>query len=131
MTEPENIKRKFEKFNEERLKTAAVTFSLEGISRDLKVFIHKKVHFNTKVTEQVMGLLYSIMNADKRNIKELLENKENPLFKLLEHLVGEVKSVNDILNYIIDGLIAREEVLKNDSEDDKTKQADIRKQQES
>lgn len=130
MSEPENIKRKFEKFNEERLKTTAVTFSLEGISRDLKTFVHKKVQFNTKVTEQVMGLFYSVMSADKKNTKELLENKGSPLFTLLEHLVGEIKAVNEVLNYIIDGLIAREEVLKNDSEDDKTKQADIRKQQE-
>jgi hypothetical protein len=129
MTEPDNIKRKFEKFNEERLKTAAVTFSLEGISRDLKTFIHKKVHFNTKVTEQVMTLFYSAMNADKKNVKDLLNNKSSPLFQLLEHLVVEVKTVNDVLNYIIDGLIAREEVLNNDF-DDNVKQSDLLHKQE-
>jgi len=130
MTNPENIKRKFEKFNEERFKNTAVTFSLEGISNDLKVFINKKVNFNTKITEQIMNLLYSVVGSDKDVVKEISKNKDNPLFKLLEHLVGEIKTVNEVLNYIIDGLLEREDSLKKDMEYDKTKQVvDVHKQE--
>ena len=119
MSDSDNVKRKFDRFNEERLKATAVTFSLEGVSRDLKSFIQKKVHFNTKVTEQIMSLLYSVMTSDKKTIKDILENKDNPLCKILDHLVLEIKSVNDVLNYVIDGLIAREDILNNDTDEDK------------
>jgi len=37
----EDLKKKFEEYQEDLLKNAAITFSMEGLSKDIKFFLQK------------------------------------------------------------------------------------------
>lgn len=60
-----------EEYNKQLLKQAAVTFSKEGISNDLKYFIQKKVSHNRVNLTYVTQLMDLAINSDINEVKEM------------------------------------------------------------
>lgn len=110
----EELKRKFQdyqKMNGSRLEDVALTFSLEGINRDLKGFIQKKISFNIRVMEHFSNMLGGLATGDKNVVKDILKDKGSPINTMIDHLLSEAKVVNHILNTTIFGLLNRENLL--------------------
>jgi len=107
MNDP-NRKSTPEELNERMLKNAALTFSLEGISRDLKAFINKKVYYNTNSLRSVSEIIDSITRCGNKRVKEALLNKTSVTSKMYQHVFDEMRVTNLTLNFIIQKIMERE-----------------------
>jgi len=115
MADSENIDKKAEEFNEYMLKQAAITFSMEGISRDLKAFLQKKITHNRTNMTQLSALISSIMQSGSKSVKENVFKKGSYIADMLEHTVKESKFIDVALNLIIQNILTKEAILSSDS----------------
>jgi len=103
-----------EEINEEMLKNAALTFSLEGISRDLKNFLNKKVYYNTNSLKCLADIIESITQSNSKSIKEALLNKSSLTIQMYQHIFDEMRVTNLTLNFIIQKSLEREKNIMSD-----------------
>jgi arginine repressor len=101
-----------EEYNKQILKQAAFTFSQEGISRDLKYFIQKKVTHNKTNLCYVTQLMDLAINSKSKEIIELAFTKNSSLKKLLSHVTAEIIKTDILLNRSIDFIIRKDPSIK-------------------
>lgn len=104
-------------FNSAYLEQAAITFSAEGISKDLKYFIEKKIYHNKESLANVSKMLENVVkchnktaDGDKKDGFDL--SRSGPLYKLLNHTLKEIKVSDTFLNMIIHMLIDKSMYLE-------------------
>lgn len=103
-----------ENFNEKLLKTTAVTFSLEGISRDLQTFIQKKITFNNRNLKHISEIIRSLSSIERpKEQKDLLSNNEY-LAEMIKHTNKEIQETNNFLNIIVKNVMDKEINLRKD-----------------
>jgi hypothetical protein len=102
-----------ESFSEDLLKTTAITFSLEGVSRDLEVYIQKKVTFNNRNIKHISDIIRSISSCPEAIQNEMLK-ESSPLMSMLNESLEEVKRINSILTFVIQKVITKEIDLNGD-----------------
>lgn len=110
----DELKKKFQEYqalNESRLEDVALTFSLEGVKRDLKGFIQKKISFNVRVMEHFSNMLGGLAAGDKAVVRDIIRDKDSPINSMIDHLLNESRVVNNILNTTIFGLLNQENLL--------------------
>jgi uncharacterized protein YfkK (UPF0435 family) len=91
----DEIREKIDQYNEMLLKNTALTFSSEGISRDIKVLISKKAEF---VSDMLTGLAAVIDASSSHKVS----SRRAKLFdEMLDHALLEVRMVNSTLNYLV------------------------------
>src|SRR4030042_1011579 len=91
-----------EEYNKQLLKQTAVTFSLEGTSKDLKYFIQKKVSHNKTNLVYLTQLMDLAINSETDEVIEQAFKKGGPLKGLLEHIYSEIVKTDALLNRAID-----------------------------
>lgn len=111
----DDLKNKFEEFNEQVLKNTAVTFSLEGFSKDLNNYVQKKITFNTRMMKHLTLLVNSIIQSDSKAIKNSLLREDSLPVTTLKHIYEESQVTNGLLNYIIQKNIENESSLVNET----------------
>jgi hypothetical protein len=111
MNEPEEFDP--DKVNEKLLKTAAITFSLEGMSKDLEIYMQKKITLNNRNLKHISDIIRSLSSCGVEVQKNLLRNG-SPLSKMLEHTAEEMSGVNTLLTYVLEKIISKEILLNSD-----------------
>lgn len=101
-----------EEYNKQLLKQTAVTFSLEGTSKDLKYFIQKKVSHNKTNLVYLTQLMDLTINSETDEVIEQAFKKGGPLKGLLEHIYSEIVKTDALLNKAIDLTFEKEINLK-------------------
>jgi len=99
-------------FNKQLLKQAAVTFSREGISNDLKYFVQKKIIHNRTNLTYITQLMDLTINSDSKETKELAFKRGSPLKGLLEHVYGEIIKTDILINKSIEFVLKKDLSLK-------------------
>jgi hypothetical protein len=110
-TTQEDLNRKAKEFNESLLKQTALTFSLEGISKDIKALLHKKITHNRTNLTQLSHMLQSLMCSDSKPIKEGTLKKGGPILDLLNHVIKEIKVTDTMLDILISNMMNKEATL--------------------
>ena len=91
----EDLQEKMDRYNEMLLKSTALTFSSEGISRDIKGLISKKAEF---VAEMLTGLASLIQSSSGPRTSAA---RVKVFDEMLVHALNEVRTVNSTMNYLI------------------------------
>lgn len=111
----DDIKKKMENFNEHMLKATAITFSMEGISKDIDNYIQKKITFNNRSMKHLTDLIRCLSESKNTTFVTRLTNhtdkKKPTLFRLIEHIAEEVEITNSILNFVIQNVMEKESSL--------------------
>jgi len=94
----DGLQKKMDQYNELMLRSTALTFSLEGISRDLKFLLARKAEFVAQIIEST-----AVMVAAKGHPKSV--------DVLLDHVLEEVRGTNLTLNYVIMRTLERESAI--------------------
>lgn len=103
--------------NEKFLEQTAMTFAAEGISKDLKYFLQKRVSQNRTTLSYVTKLVDLCLESGVQDGKEMAFNKKGPIQDLFRHVIKEIKMTDAFLDQLIDGLIESEkEVAEKESE---------------
>lgn len=101
----EELQKKMDTYNELLLKNAALTFSSEGISNDVKSFLSRKSVF---VADMLTGLASLIEASSKGRVSA---NRQLLFDAMLEHALNEVKMVDSTFNYVLAKTFERESSL--------------------
>ena len=128
----DDLKKKFQEYQEMnniRLEEVAYTFSMEGINRDLKGFIQKKISFNVRAMEHISTVLSGLANGDKANVRNILKDQESPINQMIQHLLTETRVVNSFLNTTIFGLLKREVLLSESDISEALKEEEIEEEE--
>jgi len=115
MSDKDDLNEKMKNFNEQLLNDAAITFSLEGISKDLRFIINKKTWYCVTVFKQISRLIDYITTTEQRSTH--LTKMEEQLNDLLSEVSSEIKKTNQIINQIADNLLENEKFFKKEKED--------------
>ena len=92
------LQKKMDQYNELMLRSTALTFSLEGLSRDLKVLLARKTEFLVSIAESTAKMIGS-------------RKRPKSVDALVDHLLEEVKGTNHTLNYVIMKILEKETSL--------------------
>ena len=112
----DQMDKKIEEFNEYMLKQAAITFSMEGASKDLKSFLLKKLSHNRTNLYHVSEMVAAVAHSPSKEIREGSLKKGTALHSLLEHVVKEVKFTDMALDLIIQNLMVKETMLASEKD---------------
>jgi fatty acid/phospholipid biosynthesis enzyme len=112
----EKMEKKIEEFNEFMLKQAAITFSLEGVSKDLKNFLQKKiVHNRTNIT-QLTSMVTAVAHSPSKELREGSLTKGSIMYGLLDHIVREIRFTDMALNVVIQNIMNKEAMLSSEKD---------------
>lgn len=117
MSTEDNIKNSSEEFNKILLKQSAITFSLEGVSKDLKIFIQKKISHNRSTLAHLTQLMDLTLNSEIHDVAKEALKKGGPLSTLLQHIVTEVIKTDQYLDDIIKNVLEKEKILKKEDKE--------------
>ena len=98
-------------FNEFMLKQTAITFSLEGVSKDLKSYLQKKISHNRVNITQVTEMIAALSHSPSKTLRDGALKKGSQLNTLLTHVTDEVRFTDMALNLIIQSIMAKEALL--------------------
>jgi len=99
------LQKKMDTYNEMLLENAAMTFTAEGISNDLKDFLSKKSIF---VGEMLNGLASLIGAASTSRVSA---SRQKLFDDMMKHALIEVKTLNSTLNYVLSRVLDKEASL--------------------
>jgi hypothetical protein len=105
-----------EEYNKQILKQAAVTFSMEGISRDLKFFIQKKMSHNKVNISYLTQLFELALTSEVEGVSEIPFKKGSTLKNFLDHVFEEVVKTDQIINQAIGMVFEKESKTKKPKE---------------
>ncbi|MBD3261274.1 MAG: hypothetical protein GF334_06250 [Candidatus Altiarchaeales archaeon] len=111
---------RLKEYNEFMLKNAALTFSLEGLSKDLKSFLHKKISYNTEMMKHLTSMFRSVTTCEEKEVRLALLKEDSLVRSMVRHLYQEMRVTDMALNLIIQKLLERESTLtaeRDDTED--------------
>ena len=111
MGDSDDLGKKIEEFNEFMLKQTAITFSMEGISKDLKTFLQKKISHNRTNLTQLASIISAIATSGTKSLKEELLKKNSPTYQLFDHVLKEIKITDVALDIIIQNMLNKEAAL--------------------
>jgi len=103
-----------EDLNEDLLQSVALTFSSDGISKDLKNFIQKKLFLTTNVFRDITQLASSFTKSSPE-VQALLTDTESPISVMLKDSFKEVQITNKTLNKIVKNTLEQEYLLRAES----------------
>jgi len=103
----EGVQSKLDRYNEMLLKNTALTFSSEGLSRDIKSFLARKAEF---VSQLLMGTAAVMEASQKPTVR-----RRKALDDLLEHVIHEAKVVNMTTNYVLSSIMQKEITMARDA----------------
>lgn len=106
-----------ERFNESMLKTTAITFSLEGISRDLETYIQKQITFNNRNFKHLSTIIRSLSACGEEVQKNFFSKRGSLITRMLEQSLDEQENINTLLTFIIQRIISKETNLSDDLEE--------------
>lgn len=117
-----------DEFNSAFLENSAITITQDGIAKDLKYFIEKKIAHNKDSLSNAARMVEAIVKHDAAEKKSAGEcsgdpkkdalfelNKNNAVVKLLNHALKETKTTDTFLNMMIHLLLDKSFLLEEES----------------
>lgn len=117
MNTEDNVKNNSEEYNKLLLKQSAITFSLEGISKDIKIFIQKKISHNRSTLSHFTQLMDLTLNSEIIETSKEALKKGGPLNTLFQHIVTEIVKTDRYLDSVIETILEKEKILKKEKEE--------------
>lgn len=106
----DDVQRKLDEYNELLLRNTALTFSTEGVTRDLKAMLARKADFVAQAADAAARLAAAPCKSSDRS---------KAIDELVRHVVEEVKGTNSTINFVIMKVIEREQALSMDEKEDR------------
>jgi len=106
------LQERMDEFNELLLRNTALTFSTEGVTRDLKALLARKADFVAQSADAAARIAAAPCKSAVRS---------KSVDELVRHVVEEIKGTNSTLNYVIMKVVEREQALSTEAEDSKPK----------
>jgi hypothetical protein len=103
-----------EEHNENFLKNTAITFSMEGLSKDLDKYLQKKITFNTRSLKYVTLMVSALSDSKSKVLQRMISNKSSEINKLLTLISNESSTINGILDFIIQRIMNNEDKLNSE-----------------
>ena len=97
-----------DEFNRKILEQAALTFSAEGISKDLKGYLQKRITHNRIILNNLTQMMDLTLNSSSKKVRDEAYAKEGPLWILLNHAVKEIVRTDDFLDTVLFHVIQKE-----------------------
>jgi len=97
-----------EEYNKKILEQAALTFSAEGTSKDLKGFLQKRITHNRIIMNNLTQMMDLTLNSSSKKVRDAAYEKEGPLWVLLNHAVKEIMRTDDMLDSVLFHVIQKE-----------------------
>jgi len=113
----EDLQAKMDQYNEMLLKSTAVTFSSEGISKDIKGLLFRKAEF---VSNMLSGVA-QIIEASRSH--KVSKKRARIMDDMVEHALMEIKTVDSTMSYVIARSFEREASLVREEPKQDPKQA--------
>jgi replication initiation and membrane attachment protein DnaB len=114
MSIEENMDKKLEEFNEFMLKQAAITFSMEGVSKDLKGFLQKKISHNKTNITQLALMVSSIAQSPSKELRDGAVKKGSIIHLMLDHVLKEIRFTDTVMNVVIQNVLNKEAMLSSE-----------------
>lgn len=105
-----------EEYNKQLLQQAAITFSREGISNDLRYLLQKKVNHNKVNLGYLTQLFDMAVDSESTKIQEMVFLKNSSLKRLLDHVCNEIIKTDALLNKAVDLVLDKEASLNGPQE---------------
>ena len=121
----EDLKKKFEQYQEDMLKNAAVTFSMEGLSKDVKFFLQRKINYNLECQKNVTELVKAVTSCTDPVVRSSLLKDGSVVKSMLIYNYGEMRLTDMMLNMLIQKIFEKEVAIQIGDEDN-TKAQDKR-----
>lgn len=96
--------------NEQMFSNMAMTFSLEGVTKDIQEILQKKMNYHIKALKEVNGIVNSISSSKDVKVRRMLLN-DPKIINLLEVVLDDFKVISASTNVILQELMAKKEFL--------------------
>jgi hypothetical protein len=99
-----------DKKNEQIFKNMAMTFSVEGVTKDIQEILLKKMNYHTRILKELNGIINALsMSKDKSFKKNLL--KESKMSQFIIDVCEEYKIITGCTNLILNTLMKKKRYL--------------------
>jgi hypothetical protein len=102
----DDLQAKMDQYNEMLLKSTAITFSSEGISKDIKGLLFKKAEFVSNMLSGIAGIIEASSGS-----RMVSKKRARMMDDMVEHALLEIKTVSSTMNYVIARSFEREAAL--------------------
>lgn len=106
------MQEKMDEFNEMLLRNTALTFSTEGITRDLKSLLARKSQFVAQSADAAARLSAAPCKSSARS---------KSIDELVSHIVEEIRGTNATINFVIMKVIERDRAMSFEAEESQPK----------
>jgi hypothetical protein len=99
-----------EEKNEQIFKNMAMTFSIEGITKDIQGILQKKMNYNIRVLRELSDIIKSISASRNNSIKKsLLEGAK--LSNFITDVYEDFKVISGTTNIILSELLKKKKLF--------------------
>lgn len=99
-----------DKKNEQIFKNMAMTFSVEGVTKDIQEILLKKMNYHTRVLKEVNGIINALSVSKDHSFKKSLL-KESEVSKFIKEVYEEYKIITGCTNMILNTLMKKKMYL--------------------
>lgn len=118
----EELQKKMDMYNEMLLKSTALTFTSEGISKDIKSLLSKKAEFVSSMMTGLAALIEAASSSRKSTGK-----RQQMFDAMLEHALDESRTLNSTINYMLVRMFEKEACMVQSPEKQQRESAQSRK----
>lgn len=108
----EDLNQKMQEYHEYLLKNTAMTFSLEGASKDLRSIIHKKISYNKACLIEMTKIIQALSGSPSKELRNTLLKKTDMFHQMFDHVFTEMRIIDNVLNITIEQSLQVEKSLK-------------------
>jgi hypothetical protein len=99
-----------DKKNEQIFKNMAMTFSVEGVTKDIQEILLKKMNYHTRVLKELNGIINALSVSKNQSFKKSLL-KESKISQLITDVCEEYKIITGCTNMILNTLMKKKMYL--------------------
>ena len=96
--------------NEQLFTNMAMTFSLEGVTKDIQEILQKKMNYHIKALKEVNGIISSISSSKDIRVRRMLL-KDPKIRSLLDVALEDFKVITASTNVILQELMQKKQFL--------------------
>ena len=112
--------REEEKKNEQQFTNMAITFSLEGVTKDIQDILQKKMSYHIRALKEVSGIINSVASSKDCRVRRMLL-KDSNIKSLLDVTLSDYKIITASTNIILQELMKKKQFLFDQVKDEDVK----------
>jgi hypothetical protein len=108
------------KKNEQTFHNMAMTFSLEGVTKDIQDILQRKMNFHVKALKELSGIVASIASCSDISIRKKLIN-DSDISELIQVTVNDYKVIVGSSTLLLQELLRKKDFIINETTPEKDK----------